>query len=739
MPARPKLISLTPSSGEVGQVIQIAGNQFSKNPPENQVRFNGIPAAVTTATKSQLTVPVPGGATTGDVRVVVRGLEAQNTLPFTVIVSQPPIEPPVEPPEPPTGERPQIGGVGIFPSSNVWNTPVDALPVQRPVDPINDHGGHNLHPDFGTTYNGLFNGIPVNVVAGSTVPKVRVNITIYASESDLLPEGNNTTGLLPIPADVKIESDPPSAPAWDSGADNHLLLIDSETRVLHELYNAIRQPDGSITAKHYCRWDLGSNALRQAGWTSSDAAGLPVTPGLILYDQVADALAVDPTGATVDVGHALRFTLDLTHGPYLWPARHDANSGGTQHPPFGMRVRLKANFNTSGFSPINRVILNTLKKYGALLADNGGDWFFQGAPDTRWNDDDLHALVDIIPANHMEVVDTQHWIVTPDSGEANMSGVPIPPPVDPPPVEPPTEPPPVGNLALSSTSDTVTVQAGSEFRLVFEKQDNWGLSQWYDLLHDPAAQTNLIGPAWGVNHGDDTQAQPGLFNQVWYGTVPNDPVLFMRSIHYYFPNTTRTLEILENTAQRVVIRSTSHPVASSIGVLSNVTVRVTYTIHPDGRIYVHSEMTAAGSQTISTWFNSIMGLQNPGHTGSIPPDTRGWVRATEEQNPYQYTVETSRYVFAYWHPSTPAPYTDWAKASILLVPAAGNPHQGKQQIHSWVNFTRWGYGSENISMQPGQTITQDYLIQLGSRGSSVLPDITSAAVAGPIADAYLGN
>ena len=319
-------------------------------------------------------------------------------------------------------DSPTINGIQIFPVDNVWNTPVDSLPVARAIDTINDHGGHNFHADFGTMYNGLFNGIPVNVISGQATPKVRVNVGNYWSESDPLPNGDQHGGFLPIPLNVLIEGDPTTSTTWSPDTDHHLLIIDTDTHILHELYSAIRQPDGSIATSWYGRWDLNSNALRPDFWTSGDAAGLPVTPGLIRYEQVQNCLATDPQGTSCTLGHAIRFTLDLTHGPHIWPARHDANSGGVNNPPLGLRVRLKSTVNTTNYSPTNRIILNTLKKYGAILTDNGGDWFFQGSPDPRWNDDDLHLLSQLVPSKTFEVVDTSNWIVDPDSGEAKLDG-----------------------------------------------------------------------------------------------------------------------------------------------------------------------------------------------------------------------------------------------------------------------------------------------------------------------------
>lgn len=298
----------------------------------------------------------------------------------------------------------------IFPSNNIWNTPVDAAPLHalnaQWMDVINGHAGHNLHPDFGTTYQDRYNGIPLNIIEGSRVPRARVTLTAYASESDPIPAGG-----LPIPQDVLIEGDPGP---FDPGADNHCLILDTDTHTLHEFYWLKRNGDGTYTAKQYSRWDYTSNALRPDGWTSADAAGLPLAPGLVRYDEVLVAVA---SGGVVP--HAFRFTLDLTWTPRLWPARHDAPSGVPLNPPMGMRVRLKANYDISGYSPVNQAILRTLKRYGMILSDNGGDWFLNGVPDSRWNPDDLALLQYVIPHDAFEVVDVSGYIVSPDSGEAN--------------------------------------------------------------------------------------------------------------------------------------------------------------------------------------------------------------------------------------------------------------------------------------------------------------------------------
>jgi hypothetical protein len=336
------------------------------------------------------------GAGTHTIRADVRNASGVNFLYvyLSLFEGPPPAPPPLSP---------------LFPADSIYHRAIDTLPLHplnaQWIDVINGHAGHNLHPDFGTVYQGRNNGIPLNIVAGNTVPKVPVTLTLYASESDPIPPGG-----LPIPTNVLIEGDPGP---FDPGADSHCLLVDTDTHLLHEFYSMQRNGDGTYTAKFHGQWDYRSNALRTAGWTSADAAGLPIAPFLVRYDEVLAAVA---SGGTLP--HALRFTLDLTHGPYLWPARHDANSGGSLNPPFGMRVRLKAAYDISAYSPTNQAILRTLKRYGMFLADNGGDWFVQGMADLRWNDGDLHLLGQVLPLHAFEVVDASGLMIDADSGQA---------------------------------------------------------------------------------------------------------------------------------------------------------------------------------------------------------------------------------------------------------------------------------------------------------------------------------
>jgi hypothetical protein len=264
----------------------------------------------------------------------------------------------------------------VLPASNVWNTTVDALPVLPGSDRlIRSIGlGESLHPDFSN--HGRY-GIPINIVRRTT-PRRAVRFT-YAAESDRV--------RYPIPATPRIEG----------GSDRHLLLVDRDACRLYELFGARRGAGGRWTAGSGAVFDLASNRLRPAGWTSADAAGLPILPGLARWDEVA--------GAGID--HALRFTAPSTRRAYVYPARHAASdSSDSALPPMGIRVRLRASVSLAGLGPQARAILIALKRYGMILADNGSPWYVTGAPDRRWNDDDLHEL-GRITGRDFEVVDTR--------------------------------------------------------------------------------------------------------------------------------------------------------------------------------------------------------------------------------------------------------------------------------------------------------------------------------------------
>ena len=264
----------------------------------------------------------------------------------------------------------------IFPADNVWNERVDTLPVDQNSAAYIASIGLNayLHPDFSSIKGGDY-GIPYNVV-GSGVAKKKVKFQ-YKSESD--------PGPYPIPKHPKIEG----------GSDRHLLILQRDECRLYELY-AARKTSTGWKAGSGAIWDLSSNALRPAGWTSADAAGLPILPGLVRYDEVA-------AGA---INHALRFTAPETQRAYVYPARHFASdSTDTALPPMGLRVRLKASVDISHFGPQAQVLLTALKEYGMILADNGSPWYVTGAPSSGWNDDDLHQLQQL-HGSDFEVVDT---------------------------------------------------------------------------------------------------------------------------------------------------------------------------------------------------------------------------------------------------------------------------------------------------------------------------------------------
>jgi len=263
-----------------------------------------------------------------------------------------------------------LGGSRLFPADNAWNQDISQSPLDANSANLIASIGLNtgLHPDFGTTWNGAPNGIPYIVVPG-TQPKVPVTFD-YADESD--------PGPYPIPPDAPIEGGP------NSTGDRHVLILDKDNWKQYELYDAHPLANGSWHAGSGAIFNLNSDALRPAGWTSADAAGLPILPGLVRYDEVMQQGVIN---------HALRFTVNQTRRAYLAPATHFASSSTNPNlPPMGMRVRLKANVDISHYPAPVQVILTAMKKYGMIVADNGSNWFVSGAPDPRWDDNALRAL-----------------------------------------------------------------------------------------------------------------------------------------------------------------------------------------------------------------------------------------------------------------------------------------------------------------------------------------------------------
>jgi hypothetical protein len=269
-----------------------------------------------------------------------------------------------------------IAGCAVFPASNPWNQRVDDLPVHPRSDAIvrSIGAGDTMHPDFGSgRWEGRPIGIPINVVSRAA-KRTRVRFE-YASESD--------RGPYPIPRSPKIEG----------GSDRHLLVVQRGSCRLFELF-AVTRSGSSWRAGSGAIWNLRTNTLRPRGWTSADAAGLPILPGLARYDEVARG----------EIRHALRFTASRTRRAFVWPARHYASSlTDPDLPAMGERLRLKRSVDVSRFPKQARVVAVALRRYGMLLADNGSDWYLSGAPHPRWDNDDLRALKRL-RGNDFEVV-----------------------------------------------------------------------------------------------------------------------------------------------------------------------------------------------------------------------------------------------------------------------------------------------------------------------------------------------
>jgi hypothetical protein len=296
---------------------------------------------------------------------------------------------------PAAGQPPRIGACVVFPADNIWNTPVENLPVTPQSSAwVNTIGAaKTLHADFGA---GFYRGRPIGIpfLAGGNQRKFSASFR-YAAESD--------PGPYAVPLDAPIEGGPQGM------GDRHTLTIDTGDCVLYELYQAHPQAEG-WAASSGAIYRLKSNDLRAAGRTSADAAGLPIFSGLARYDEIVAG----------EIRHALRFTVPKTRRAYVWPARHYASAlTGAEYPPMGARFRLRAGFDLSGFSPANRIILRALQKYGMMIADEGQAWFLSGAPDARWNDADLRQLSRVAGAD-FEAVDVSGLMIDPDSGRARQ-------------------------------------------------------------------------------------------------------------------------------------------------------------------------------------------------------------------------------------------------------------------------------------------------------------------------------
>jgi hypothetical protein len=286
-------------------------------------------------------------------------------------------------------------GCRVFEADNYWHADVRGLPVNKRSAQWLRHmqaGSRNLHPDFGPSYGEqpVPYGIPVTVVDGAARVPVRFD---YARESDRV--------RYPLDGRTKIEG------GVDADGDRHAIVVDAATCTLYETFDT-RHSGGRWTAGSGAVWSLRSNKLRPKGWTSADAAGLPILPGLLRYDEVRRGR----------VDHAIRFTTDVTDRKFIWPARHQAGSvRDASYPPMGARFRLKKSFPTKGYSRDATVVLEAMKRYGLVLADNGSPWFFQGTADTRWGSKLLDQLKSV-PAKKFEAVDTKPLKIRAGSAKA---------------------------------------------------------------------------------------------------------------------------------------------------------------------------------------------------------------------------------------------------------------------------------------------------------------------------------
>jgi len=288
------------------------------------------------------------------------------------------------------------GSCSVFPADNYWHADVSGLPVERRSATWLSHmsPGSDLHPDFGPSYgDGPPYGIPVTTV-GADHRRVHVRFR-YADESDPV--------RYPLGKDTRIEGGPRSS------GDRHAIVVDVDRCRLYETWDT-HVRDGHWRAGSGATWSLDDNALRPDGWTSADAAGLPILPGLLRWREVRDG--------TLD--HAVRLTTDLTSSGHLWPARHDAGSKNSDsYPPMGARFRLKSSFDESGYSERARTVLDAFKRYGLVLADNGSPWYFQGEQNRHWPSHLVEELKSV-PASAFEAVDTSSLMVDPDSAQVRQ-------------------------------------------------------------------------------------------------------------------------------------------------------------------------------------------------------------------------------------------------------------------------------------------------------------------------------
>jgi hypothetical protein len=376
----PALSSVNPTSINVGAFsLTVTGSKFLSG---SQVLLAGVPLTTTFVSSTQLTAtgtastvgiftvsvsnPNPGQSSSSSINLQVTSATQASACSGMA-----------------TGAGASLNGFRPFPASNAWNQDISAASVDPNSDSYINFIGTTvpLHPDFGSgEYQGSFIGIPYSVVDSSQA-SVNILFSAYGDESD--------PGPMPIPANANIEGYPNPG-----NGDRHVLVLDNNNCWLYELYGSSVNTDGSWNAASAAVWDLQNYTQRPLTWTSADAAGLSIFPGLVRYDEAASG----------QIAHAIRFTLQNSVAAFVLPATHwAANSTAQFAAPMGMRLRLKSSFDISSFSATNQVILTALKQYGMIMADNGSSMYISGAPDDRWSNDDLHNLT-TLTASDFEVV-----------------------------------------------------------------------------------------------------------------------------------------------------------------------------------------------------------------------------------------------------------------------------------------------------------------------------------------------
>lgn len=381
--------SVSPSSGPDtgGTLITIRGKSLSS---ARKAFLNNAQARISKRSSSKLVIVAPSGSA-GSAAITLmdkKGRSRSFMNQFTYTSTQPP--PPQDPPQgnqPTVGNNTPLNGFKLFPPDDIWNTDISQAPVDPDSDRYINFIGRSVgvHPDFGTVWNGAPNGIPYTVVAADQ-PKISIDFSEgYPSESD--------AGPYPIPSNAAIEG------GENGTGDRHVLILDAAANKLYELFAARKTGANSWKADSGAIFDLSrfSTGQRPMCWTSADAAGLPILPGLVRLDEAHGG----------EITHALRFTVPQTRQAFVPPASHFASSSfDINRLPMGARLRLKSSFNVeqSHFSPEVKVILRALKKYGMILADNGSALYLSGAPDPAWNDDELRALKTHVSGDDFEVI-----------------------------------------------------------------------------------------------------------------------------------------------------------------------------------------------------------------------------------------------------------------------------------------------------------------------------------------------